>query len=339
MRRYDMYFLQKKVAGTWETTEKASSASVLVSSLVRDFEAHEDIAVRVIAADWDETAADWVFDQVFYVDHGAIDLNLAEAVDKTPDDPLWNPDEDGEPEPIPGGQDFADAIHAASQEPGQETRSPPDRGPFDNDDEDEEVDDTFRRLGFNRAGQQQPVGPPPAFRPESHRSGRLFFIIGTVLIALILTGAASIALMVAFDSPYINPLIERAREVIGDLSQETSTPPPAESLAVAPATSGQVVRYIGVAPRLRGRWSSELCSTSYIEFDNDGYVIVTASSPPSIEIPISETLEDDYTWFLRRSPNLVEHFQKLSSNDIQKIGDTTRNGFLQDTNKIMARCP
>ncbi|NQW09237.1 MAG: hypothetical protein HQ481_05055 [Alphaproteobacteria bacterium] len=355
MRRYDVYFLQKKVAGGWETAEKAPSASVLIGSLVRNFEDREDAAVRVVAANWDKAARDWVFEQVFFVDRAAIDLTLAEPDDEEPDTSPWEPAVSHEPEPetgpaytmtsndqepVPGGRGFADAIQAADREQDLESDSPTKNWSFDDDGKDDvEEDDTFRRLGFTRAGQQAPVGPPPSFSSERRRSGRPLFIIGTVLIALILTGAAAVALMVAFDSPHIHPLIERARELAGGMDHDVGSPPPSMPDTVMPTTSGQVITYVGVAPRLRGRWSSGSCSAGYVEFGDHGYVIVAENRPPSVEIPILETLEDEYTWFLRRSPHLVEHFQKLGSNDIQKIGDTTRSGFLQSTYEIMARCP
>lgn len=350
MRRYDVYFLQKKVAGIWETVEKAPSSTVLIGSLIRGFEEREDVAVRVVAADWDEAAADWTFEQIFFVDHDAIDLTLAESPGAGQADTAWAPGarddlaaESDTPDTaddttIPGGHDFADAIRAASDDADTESE----RWSFDDDTDDREDDDTIRELGFASAGRGPAVGPPPTFSADRGRRGRPFFVIGTVLIALILTGAAAIGLMIALDSPHIAPLVEQARKMVAEFRDDM--PPPAMSTPptpddVIPDTSGQVIRYIGVAPSLRGRWSSGSCTVGYVEFDEDGYVIVAENRPPSVEIPVIETLEDDYTWFLRRSPNLVEHFQKLGSNDIQKIGDTTRSGFLQSTYEIMARCP
>ena len=72
MRRFEVYFLQKKVDGAWDTLERAQSVSVLVSSLVREFDAGEDAEVRVLAGAYNEAAGDWEFTQIFFVDRTAI---------------------------------------------------------------------------------------------------------------------------------------------------------------------------------------------------------------------------------------------------------------------------
>ena len=56
---------------------------------------------------------------------------------------------------------------------------------------------------------------------------------------------------------------------------------------------------------------------------------------------ISETLQDDFVFYLRRSPQLVEHFRKVTDNDIQLAGATTESGYLGSSGKveIYSRCP
>jgi hypothetical protein len=362
MRRYEVYFLQKKVDGVWDTLERSQSVSVLVASMVRAFDAREDAEVRILAGAYDEAAADWEFTQIFFVDRGAVDLELAERGDADDFGPEDGPEdiaddfgpedgdddfgpEDGDdqfaaddaprgvPGGVPGGRAFADAIRRASDDRASDDRAadeqrsfrPPIGGGPALRDLDDDFDDT-------------PVGPPPSFRPRSRRGGRAFFIIGTLLIALVLTGAAVLALMIALDMPQIRPLMSMVREFSEPAmpGQPTAIRP---GDPVMPATSGQVVTYRGVTPLLRGRWSPGRCDETYIEFDEDGLVVGTPGRPESLKVPVVETIEDEYTWFVRRSPDLVEHFQRLGPNDIQLIGDTTRSGFSPRTSDILTRCP
>jgi hypothetical protein len=56
---------------------------------------------------------------------------------------------------------------------------------------------------------------------------------------------------------------------------------------------------------------------------------------------VSETLEDDSMLSLRRSPEVLEHFRKMTENDIQLTGATTECGYLGSSKKalIYGRCP
>lgn len=115
----------------------------------------------------------------------------------------------------------------------------------------------------------------------------------------------------------------------------------ASGTLVEPLTTGQVVRYVGVAPALRGRWSPRKCDTTFIEFDEDGYNRSIDGQAAADKTAISETLEDDFVFYLRRSPEMVEHFRKVTANDIQLAGATTESGFLGSSGKveIYSRCP
>lgn len=110
---------------------------------------------------------------------------------------------------------------------------------------------------------------------------------------------------------------------------------------VEPLTTGQVVRYVGVAPALRGRWSPRKCDTTFIEFDEDGYNRSIDGQAAAEKTDVSETLEDDFVFYLRRAPDLVEHFRKVTANDIQLAGATTESGYLGSSGKveIYSRCP
>ncbi len=327
MKRFEVYFLQKKVDGVWDTLERAQSASVLVTSLVREFDSGEDAEVRILAGAYDEATQDWEFTQVFFVDRSAIELALAERED----DPLaWRnePLDDDDRQAVPGGQAFADAIRRASGEgESLDTEGWPPAGRRGTDDA--------------LADDEPPIGPPPRFITPKRRSGQAFFVIGTIVIALILTGAAVLGLGIALDAPQVKPVISMFRNLtagLGSGDQDAMVAPTGGDM-VMPQTTGQVVTYHGVAPALRGRWSPGKCDETYIEFDAEGLVVGAPGRPESLKVPVVETLEDDYTWYVRRSPDLVEHFQKLGKNDLQLVGDTTRAGFSARTSDILTRCP
>lgn len=342
MRRFEVYFLQKKTDGVWETLERAQSVSVLVASLVTEFDAREDAEVRILAGAYDEAAGDWEFTQIFFVDRSAIEVALAEreddedwveappaaamAHDRGEPEPMSEPDEDTEA--VPGGQAFADAIRRASDD--EDGGAAPEDEGWNIRTKPRPIEDVLDEV--------RPVGPPPRFAPERRRSAKLFFVVGTVIIATILTAAAVLALGIALDAPQVRPVLSVFKELTSGFGgAETHTPTTAK--AVMPETTGQVVTYKGVAPGLRGRWSPGKCDETYIEFDEDGLVVGSPGRPESLKVPVTETLEDDYTWYVRRSPDLVEHFQKLGPNDLQLVGDTTRVGFAARTSDILTRCP
>lgn len=344
MRRFEVYFLQKKVGGVWETLERGQSVSLLVASLVREFESREDAEVRVLAGAYDEGQEDWEYTQIFFADRGAIELSLAERAaageegageesgGDAPADSGWpvadwrtTAGADDGRETVPGGHDFADAIRRASDE---------------TDEREPAVDEFWRaRRGRIYDGREAddlpPVGPPPRFDERRARSGKAFFVAGTLLIALILTGAAVLAIGIALDLPLVRPLLSLVQ---GEAGGGAAPAAPATD-AVMPKTTGKVVTYAGVAPGLHGRWSPGRCDQTYIEFDDDGLVVGTPGGQQSLKVPVVETLEDDYTWYVRRSPDLVEHFQKLGPSDLQLVGDTTRIGFSARTSDILTRCP
>ena len=374
MRRFDVYFLQKRGAAGWETLERAQSASVLISSMVREFDGHEDAELRVVAGDWNDTIGEWEFSQIFFVDRGSIDLQLAEALEDLNEAATGTAaglvaDEDIAPTPAAelsretgsapaGDSDFAAAIRAASEEADREagldanqSKDPEPDDDFDMPEPgepstagrrfafDDDTNEDLRSLGFTQAGlgAEEPDAPPPQFRPEPRRRGRAFFMAGTLLIALILIVGAAVALMVAFKVDPAPRYIEmfkqwRAGAEMPAAETGTGTGP------VVPQTAGQVARFDGVVPELRGRWSAGDCATEYIEFDVDGFVIASPGRPPSTEVPVVETLIDDYTWYVRRSDTLVEHYQRLGNDDIQMIGDTTPVGFTQRTSEVFSRC-
>ncbi|MEQ8584688.1 MAG: hypothetical protein RLO01_06125 [Thalassobaculaceae bacterium] len=359
MRRFDVYFLQKRDATGWETLERAQSASVLVSSMVRAFDGEENAELRVVAGDWNETIGEWEFSQIFFVDRSSIDLSLGEPADEDDEPPAtaWSAVERDAPEPAetmeggPGGS-FADAIHAAQNEADRTDSDRQDRSEIDTSSqeepslrrradyaEDQATSEDLRSLGFTRASHddEEPIGPPPDFRPEPRRRGRAFFMIGTVLIALVLILGAAAALMVAFKVDPAPRYIEMLRDWRSGAAAGGGTGAMSDT-AVMPQTAGDTVRHAGVADGLQGRWSAGDCEIEYVEFRDDSYVVKAPDSAPYAPVAVSETLEDEYTWYVRRSESLIEHYQKLGPDDIQLIGDTSADGFTQRTSEVFSRC-
>ena len=230
-------------------------------------------------------------------------------------------------------RDMSDPFSRASAD--QDTLTFPQDAPEEADG----TEDTLRDLGFARrdfAADDQ-VGPPPAFsRPTRKTRSPVLTILVLIVILLLLAGGV-IGMMVAFDRPEIRPYLQMFEEMMAGEHQmaETASDPD----AIMPETTGQVLTFAGVAPALQGRWSPGDCETTYVEFDEASYVIATPQQQPSIEIPVSETLTDDYGFYVRRSPILIEHYQRLGAEEIQMIGRTSRAGFEDVTSDILNKCP
>ena len=342
MRRFDVYFLQKRDAAGWETLERAQSASVLVASMIREFDGQEDAELRVVGGDWNATIDEWEFSQIFFVDRGSIDLALAEPAGAD-DDATWG--DDAGAAPAAGSGSFADAVRAASEDSARHdeddalaphltaSSAPPPRRASAYE---ETPGEDLRSLRYRHSDDDdEPVGPPPDFRGEPKRSGRAFFMIGTVLIALVLILGSAAALMVAFKIDPAPRYIEMLRNWKDTSLGKAQAP---ESDMVMPQSAGELEHHDHVAQALQGRWSSGNCEDDYIEFGSDAFFVKSAGQDPSVSVPVVETLEDEYTWYVRRSDTLVEHFQKLGDDDIQMIGDTTPVGFTQRTSEVYTRC-
>jgi hypothetical protein len=393
LRRYEVYFLQRKTLGEWETMERAQMVAVLVSSLTQAFETDQRAELRLVGGTWDETIREWQFAQIFYVDRNSVDLALGE-----PDEDFggaeveaerWTPpmlvddgirfdanrtgapaasDTDVEmPTGGPFGTSarnetlhsdgaFAAAIRRARGDEGDDFNlETTDTNPFSRASEDRDTltfpqdapedadgtEETLRDLGFARrdfaADDDDQVGPPPAFsRPHRKARSPVLTILVLIVILLVLAGGV-IGMMVAFDRPEIRPYLQMFDEMMAGEHQMAG--PVSDPDAIMPDTTGQVLTFSGVAPALQGRWSPGDCETTYVEFDEASYVIATPQQQPSIEIPVSETLTDDYGFYVRRSPILIEHYQRLGAEEIQMIGRTSRAGFEDVTSDILNKCP
>jgi len=425
VKRYEVYFLQEKLGSTWETLERAQSASVLVSLLTDRLTDPSETPLRIVAGSWDQDAEAWDYAQLFFVDRGTVDLNLAPPVpgdslfdddaggfggdldrpeeretdragfdpfaaaraldpnrnegpdrndgpadppgyDARDDDRDWDRDWDRDPAPedrpdaaphevdperrdMPGGNDFAAAIRRARGDAAERDRESPVDFRHDEESAFEDSDptlvnesglnrqDPFADTGYGR--ETGPVGPPPAFnRPPQRRRGSLAIIL-LLVAALVVVAVGAVALMVALDLPEIRPYVQKIEQLLDGGSSNGETMRGGDAPEVQPETTGQVLSVPGVAGDLRGRWSAGDCEESYVQFETNGYVIKQADGAPSVEIPVQETLMDDYTVYVRRSPILVEHYQVLSADEIQAIGATDRQGFHRNVRDILSRCP
>jgi hypothetical protein len=177
-------------------------------------------------------------------------------------------------------------------------------------------------------------------------------IIGFVFVFLFLAAWVVIGALVYLQHPYLLDAADKlgigeylrlsSHSETADMETHAEGKSEADAMPkVEPLTTGQVVRFAGVAPALHGRWSPRKCETTFIEFDEDGYNRSIDGQAAAGKTEISETLQDDFVFYLRRSPDLVEHYRKVTDNDIQLAGATTESGFLGSSGKveIYSRCP
>lgn len=207
--------------------------------------------------------------------------------------------------------------------------------------EDDEDKDDFD-LGF--------AVPPELPKARKKRGGILKFILWLILVLFLAAIIAGVSLVI-MKHPIVMPYVEKfhLEETIDKLTKPIKNLMGGESAessgtqemtdGVMPPSSGNEVRYVGIAPQLVGKWSPLKCDRTFINFQQNGYIVTVDNVPDENLNEVTETIEDEYHYYLRRSENLIEHFQKLSSNDIQLAGVTSENGFEQGTSQILSRCP
>ena len=230
------------------------------------------------------------------------------------------------------------------------------RSELSEQDDDEDLEEPVPWLRARPGGDEADLGAPEPFSfdttpPRRRRSvGK---IIGFVFVVLFLAVWVVIGALLYLQHPLLLDTADKfgigqylrlsAHTDSGDADDNGSKPAPGPEATpqVDPLTTGQVVRYPGVAPALRGRWSPRKCETTFIEFDEDGYHRSIDGQAAAGKTEISETLEDDFVFYLRRTPEMVEHYRKVTANDIQLAGATTESGFLGSSGKveIYSRCP
>jgi hypothetical protein len=351
MKRYAHYFLQSRPAtargGHWETLEQARAYSVLKSGLLREIANDRGAEIRLVGAYHDDATGEWQYAQLFYLDQSSVELPGADDDDY--DEYVREEDEDR------GGfdDDAVDGFGTGSshEDTIQETQyeAEPDSEPLETEAETGTADAVpWASRGRDSSDADRYDELPPVFhKPVPKRRSPVKGLV-LLLLVLVLIGGLAASVLLYLQHPAILSLADRTG--FGDYARrfphasapgETGMPAPTEEPVVMPLTTGNVINYRGVAPTLVGRWSPDNCIDSYVVFTDDGYTVTRdgKTSPETVEV--TETMEDDFQYYLRRSPSLVEHLQKLGPNDIQMAGSTGTGGFMPSGNsiQILSRCP
>ena len=351
MKRYAHYFLQSRPAtargGHWETLEQARAYSVLKSGLLREIAHDRGAEIRLVGAYHDDATGEWQYAQLFYLDQASVDLPGAGA---TADDDEYEADErddDGagfDDDAIDGfgtGSASEDAIEEPEYEP------EPEREPAEADSGIQETVPWASR-GHDSAPSDRYDELPPVFHkpvPKKRSPVKAFLLL---ILVLFLIGGIAASVLLYLQHPAILSLADRTG--LGDYArmfphasapEESGMATPTGEPMVMPLTTGNVVTYRGIAPALIGRWSPDNCAENYVVFTDDGYTVTREGQTSAETVEVTETLEDDFQYYLRRTPSLVEHLQKLGPNDIQMAGSTGTGGFMPSGNsiQILNRCP
>ncbi|WP_193171177.1 hypothetical protein [Nisaea nitritireducens] len=344
MKRYAHYYLQSRPAtdrgGHWETVEQARAYSVLKSGLAREIANDRGAEIRLVGAYHDDASGDWQYAQLFYLDQSSINLPMAE--DQPPsgfdDDAVDGYGEESEPE-----DHYEERTEAPRRDESvsMSYESPPES-------EDEEPWPSDRGEASERPAYDD---LPPVFRkPVPRKKRSAFRTIILLLLVLLLVGGGAVSVMLYLQHPAMLSLADKvglgsyarmfphASMANEESMMDSQT---AEEPTVMPLTTGNVIRYRGIAPTLVGRWSPDNCGQNYVIFTDTGYTVTREGKTSPETVEITETLEDDFQFYLRRSPTLVEHLQKLGPNDIQMAGSTGTGGFMASGNtiQILNRCP
>lgn len=361
MKRYAYFYLQARSAardgGHWQTLEKAGTYSVLQASLGREIDSGAGGELRLVGAWREGEESEWQYRQLFYIDRDSVSLPAgggeesaagAEAEEEAADE-AWKEEAYGSrtedrvasERMAPERTAFAEAMM------GSATEEPPaaEEGATKSD---------LSWLSRQRGGRPAAAAarPKPAFLTDEMPMRRsplktiLFFLGGLVLTLLL-----GVSILLYLQHPALLDLADRlgaggyARMFSAGGGSETGTirdgERPAGQPKVQPLTTGKVKTVQGVAPTLVGKWSPDDCAKNYYEFSETGYRLTRDGYTSPETVRISETLEDDFQFYLRRSPILLDHLQKLGPNDIQMAGSTGEAGFIPSGTgiQILKRCP
>jgi len=357
MKRYAHYFLQSRPAtargGHWETLEQASAYSVLKSGLLREIANDRGAEIRLVGAYHDDATGEWQYAQLFYLDQSSVELPGAVDDDDGYDDRYAEDERDGAgfDDDAVDGFGTGSAHEDELAEPRYERER--DAGPVAAGAEPEAETAAEDGLPWASRGAGDTASEaydelPPAFhKPVPKRRSPAKAVI-LLLLVLLLMGGIAASVLLYLQHPAILSLADRTG--LGDYARMFPHPSasggaemgtPRDVPLVMPLTTGTVVTYKGVAPALVGRWSPDNCAENYVVFTENGYTVTRdgQTSPETVEI--TETMEDDFQYYLRRTLSLVEHLQKLGPDDIQMAGSTGTAGFMPsgDSIQILNRCP
>ena len=77
MRRHEIYFLQRQDNGAWETLATTSEPDDLHAPLNELIATREPAGLRIVAGDYDSTAGDWRYEQIFFLDQRSFAFTAA----------------------------------------------------------------------------------------------------------------------------------------------------------------------------------------------------------------------------------------------------------------------
>lgn len=348
MKRYAHYYLQSRPAtdrgGPWGTVEQARAYSVLKSGLAREIANDRGAEIRLVGAYHDDASGDWQYAQLFYLDQSCIDLAIIADQSAQDFDPGFDDDAvDGFGEVSEPDDPYRERTEAPRRDESisMSYESPPES----------EEDDSWQSGRDEDSGRPAYDDLPPVFRkPVPRKKRSAFRTIILLLLVLLLLGGGAVSVMLYLQHPAVLSLADKvglgsyarmfphASMAHGGPEMGSQT---ADEPVVMPLTTGSVIRYRGIAPTLVGRWSPDNCGQNYVIFTDAGYTVTREGKTSPETVDITETLEDDFQFYLRRSPTLVEHLQKLGPNDIQMAGSTGTGGFMASGNtiQILNRCP
>ncbi len=300
-KTFDHYYLQYKSGTNWETLEQLNSLAVISDYIGDRISELSPTKIRIVGAAFLKSSNNWSYEQLFYLDQYNIRLdNLPPFIFG-----LTNQD-------TPNNEKITPKLVL-----------------------DEPVDGNPKPKFDNYKPRELPTKKSNLGRKILFTILALFCVILIILASLIF--ARHTVVLDQLNKLGIGTYLSVANKKTGLMPKKNNFN---NHKPVQPLTTGQIIRHSGVAKPLLGRWSSQNCKTNFLEFIKGGYKQVAGQKSSARLTIITETIEDEFQYYIRRSPNLIEHYRKATSNAIQRYGITTENGFLRNTTKakIFRRC-
>ena len=351
-KRFEYHYLQRNSGSGWETLGQSESSTVITKELVERLAGADQAEIRLVGARHDDGADEWTYHQLFYLDRSGISFDAGrdgtEGTGRRTTIP-WDEAGISVAALLRDGQMLPEAH---TEEAGAGEADSPALAGDGAPDEAEPPGGTGAAFDSDQAA--QPEAEPAPWSPDARAARPVRAALPrrraawsvTVFysgITLVLAG-----LIVLFAMLYMrHPLLADAVRAIGLESYVRLDPPSAPATATptksnqpAPPVIAPAIRVKGVDPSLIGRWSPDDCQTTYIEFSASGYRQTAGGVTAAEEIRITETQQDEFRYNLRQSPVMVEHFNKITDNDIKHVGTTTARGYHDQSSRmaIYSRC-
>ena len=354
MRRHEIYFLQRQDNGAWETLATTSEPDDLHAPLNELIATREPAGLRIVAGDYDSTAGDWRYEQIFFLDQrsfaftaAALAMPAVVATQKeTVDAATADADENFD-------LDFAELKRRleaatdsdnnwAAEAPADDSALPdaatadtiPTEAPLDTTaGDDPALEETETVLAADTEDRATIIAPPP---PRGSVIGRVFRFLISLIIILVLAAAISLTALIILKHPLVMPYVEKfgvdkLLAVVDTGNGDTA------SAMDNVDTLGQVVNYVGIPSQIFGKWSPSDCKTEHITFGDDTYTVVRdgQAAPP---VSVARSFEDDYHIFLQLGPATIEQFQKVDSATLRHVATITANAETPVRAPVLQRC-